>query len=833
MVVDQNMEGKIEMANPNHPRKAIVGGLILFLAFLLASCGGDSGAAAQSVSGKNTGGAAPAGFAIDSPAENPAYTSSLLDTTLSGSCVSGDTIDIAGDVSPSSQTCASSAFSFTLPGGGDGTYQFFVSSTDPGGNADLIPFTLVRDSVPPGEVTITSPISSPVVSSDSDLLIWGTCENDATVIVEEVDAGGNPVASQSALCAGTVYSITLNRPGVANYRFNLTQQDQAGNTSLVVVQDWVQDASVPATPVIGSPLDAPYFSNSGPVTLTGTCTSAPAHTVTLNDGTVPPPTTACTASAFSFTLAAPGGDGSTTYQVTQADDIALIDSAAVVFQWEFDTTPPPVPAILSPASPFTAPDPLAITGVCEDGATVDLSTNPGAVVLQTTACSAGSFAFTVSESGDGAYTYDIAQTDKAGNPSSGAATLLWNRDSGAVPPPTITSQAVNPFLSNSDTLSLFGGCLTGYTVTLSGGATGATTCAGGVYTFSIDKSGDGADAAYTLNVTQDDGLGGPLSDPVSLVWNRDITAPVLTVSASPPNPNPSRESRFEFSASEPGSTFECDLNAAGFTGCASPASYFDLLSGPLQTLQIRSRDLAGNVSAPQTFNWVQNAYLTVLLYHLDDAAPLADSSPYTGGFSNPLGADLVSAAGPAGFAEGRLFNGSSDFMSAPNNAKHSSFQSVMTLEAFVKFNALPTPGSKMAFASKTDLATDHGWEFGIKPQGGSGKYTLYFDGSLDGALVGPTKSARLNAVNLGQFYHVALVWDRGNVTFYFDGSQVGVKAIGTVGVASLWNSSQPLRLGSSNGTGNFLNGVLDEVRISQTIRYTANFSPPASPFSGD
>ncbi len=172
-------------------------------------------------------------------------------------------------------------------------------------------------------------------------------------------------------------------------------------------------------------------------------------------------------------------------------------------------------------------------------------------------------------------------------------------------------------------------------------------------------------------------------------------------------------------------------------------------------------------------------------------------------------------------------------MFAQDNAKHASFQSVMTLEAFVKFNALPTTGSKMTFVSKTDLATDQGWEFGIKPQGGSGKYTLYFDGSLDGALVSPTKSARLNAVNLGQFYHVALVWERGNVTYYFDGVQVGVKAIGTVGTASLWNSSQPLRLGSSNGAGNFLNGVLDEVRISQSVRYTTNFSLPVSPFPGD
>ncbi len=807
-------------------------GLMLLAAFfLLASCGG--GGSSSPSGGGGGGGAAPAAFSVTTPADNPAYTNSAADLTLSGACLDGDTVSIAGDISPASVTCAGGAYSFTLPGAADGTYQYFVSNTDAGGDVTVINFSLIRDSVDPGAVTITSPISSPVVSSDANLLIWGTCENDAVVTLDEVDGGGAVLATQSTVCAGTVYSLTVNRPGIANYKFLLTQQDQAGNVSLPLDQLWVQDNSVPATPVITAPAGTPYYSNSAPLTVSGSCTDTPAHTVTLDDGSAGPPSQACAAASFNFNLGTPAGNGTFTYLITQADDIALIDSAAAVFQWVYDTTPPVDPVILSPASPFTAPDPLSISGTCEEGDNVDLLTNPGGVVLQSTTCAGGSFAFTVSEASDGAYTYDISQSDLAGNTSLGVATLIWNRDSGAVPPPTITSQAVNPYLSNGDTLNLFGACLTGYTVTLSGDASATTTCAGGVYTFTIDKSADGVDLSYTFNLTQDDGLGGPVSDPVSLVWNRDITPPVLTVGNFPLDPNPAKESRFDFSASEPGSIFQCNLNGAGYTSCVSPASYFGLPSGPVNAFDIRAVDLAGNVTAVQTFSWTQNANDTVLLYHLDDADPLADSSLYAGGFNNPLAADLVSAPGVAGFGEGRLFNGTSDFMSAPDNPKHVSFQSVMTVEAFVKFNALPGAGAKMAFVSKNDDLADIGWEFGIKPQGGSGKYTLYFDGSLDGVTLSPTKSARLNAVNLGQFYHVAVTWNLGLVTYYFDGVQVAQKTIGTLGSAVLWDSTQPLRLGSGTGGNNFLDGVMDEVRISQAERYTAGFTPPAAPFVAD
>ena len=53
---------------------------------------------------------------------------------------------------------------------------------------------------------------------------------------------------------------------------------------------------------------------------------------------------------------------------------------------------------------------------------------------------------------------------------------------------------------------------------------------------------------------------------------------------------------FEFSASEPGSSFECRLDAGAFEACSSPSTLGLLTDGP-HGFRVRSRDLAGNVDA--------------------------------------------------------------------------------------------------------------------------------------------------------------------------------------------------------------------------------------------
>ncbi len=91
-------------------------------------------------------------------------------------------------------------------------------------------------------------------------------------------------------------------------------------------------------------------------------------------------------------------------------------------------------------------------------------------------------------------------------------------------------------------------------------------------------------------------------------------------------------------------------------------------------------------------------------------------------------------------------------------------------------------------------------------------------------LVGCCTSSRY--LSLG-WHHVALVYDAaaGQARAYYNGTQRCSAS------CAASNSDQPLWVGK--GSGGFLEGAVDEMRISSVARYAAAFTPPAGPFSCD
>jgi hypothetical protein len=193
---------------------------------------------------------------------------------------------------------------------------------------------------------------------------------------------------------------------------------------------------------------------------------------------------------------------------------------------------------------------------------------------------------------EGSHTFQVRQTDTAGNVSTNAS-YTWTIDTSAPAAPALTSTPTNPTNSTSASFSFTGEAGGTFQCQLDGGGFSACTS---------PKAYTGLGAgSHTFQVHQTDAAGnsGPNA---THSWTIDTTAPQTTIDVAPPDPS-TPDVSFDFSSSEGGSTFECELDGGGFTACSSPASYTGLLPGS-HTFQVRATDSAGNTDpTPASFTW--------------------------------------------------------------------------------------------------------------------------------------------------------------------------------------------------------------------------------------
>ena len=82
----------------------------------------------------------------------------------------------------------------------------------------------------------------------------------------------------------------------------------------------------------------------------------------------------------------------------------------------------------------------------------------------------------------------------------------------------------------------------------------------------------------------------------------DTSAPETEITKRPKHKTRKKAATFEFTASEPGSTFECKLDGGSFQPCTSPRTV--KVKKGKHNFQVRAIDAAGNVdSAPATADW--------------------------------------------------------------------------------------------------------------------------------------------------------------------------------------------------------------------------------------
>ena len=337
-------------------------------------------------------------------------------------------------------------------------------------------------------------------------------------------------------------------------------------------------------------------------------TAQAGSTVTLYTNDTCTGTIAAQGSAETF--ASPGltvsvAPGSTTTFYATASVGMESSGCSTGLQYAENPAPPPAPTVVAtdPASPSSDNTP-EIRGTAADGTEVRLYTNAACTGEPAGIGTAGQFAtagITV-QIGDNTTTFFYAAAFDGTFTSACSTTFaLYTHQLPAPPAPVFADS--NPDSPANDNMPFIkGSAVAGGIVRLYANASCTGPRFGEGFTAAFASPGIQTsvlnDATTTLYATVSAGPSTSACSTSSITYVEDSTPPETTIVAGPPaTVSAGSTVRFEFSASEPGSRFECHLHAPGFQPCASPATFPALAAGASSgspQLQVRAIDRAGN-----------------------------------------------------------------------------------------------------------------------------------------------------------------------------------------------------------------------------------------------
>jgi hypothetical protein len=195
-------------------------------------------------------------------------------------------------------------------------------------------------------------------------------------------------------------------------------------------------------------------------------------------------------------------------------------------------------------------------------------------------------------------------------------------------------------------------------------------------------------------------------------------------------------------------------------------------------------------------------------------------APSTQIFS-PFGATTAyssSVIGGSGY-----FNGSTDYLSLPNNAAFSFGTGDFTIEAWI-YTTLPgNTYGKTIFDTRPDDTNGAYWTIGISPSGILSATTM---------TTGGVTLSTASAMPFSQWVHFAFTRASGVLNLWVNGVSVASASGNSDNI-----SSAGLKIGSnafrnSGASDTYFNGYLSNARIVKgTAVYTANFTPPTAPLT--
>jgi hypothetical protein len=108
---------------------------------------------------------------------------------------------------------------------------------------------------------------------------------------------------------------------------------------------------------------------------------------------------------------------------------------------------------------------------------------------------------------------------------------------------------------------------------------------------------------------------------------------------------------------------------------------------------------------------------------------------------------------------------------------------------------------------------------------GTGAFQLYFSTSTQFIFAASGITNITGVIALNTWYHFAIVRSGSTLTIYRNGTSIGTATY----TASMFASGYTkLLLGTYSESAETLNGNMDEIRVSNIARYTANFTTPSA-----
>jgi len=162
------------------------------------------------------------------------------------------------------------------------------------------------------------------------------------------------------------------------------------------------------------------------------------------------------------------------------------------------------------------------------------------------------------------------------------------------------------------------------------------------------------------------------------------------------------------------------------------------------------------------------------------------------------------------------FDGTGDYLDVPSGLAIAGSGEDFTIEAWVYFDSLT--GGQGIFTDRPPTTSGYSsTNFYVEKNSSN---TIFCGFSGGGDITGTS------SVSASQWYHMAFVRSSGTTSFYLDGQQTGSTLSYTGAV-----DDGSFSMGAV--VGQYLNGYMDEIRVSSVARYTADFTPPQSTFQYD